>query len=93
MRTYRIWTSIEIPKTTKRAGIAHLNRSCDTMPLLITKYEIIERITVVIRTLTIRLCVKSSMKERSGVRLMKMSYDYFLKDRLLKTQMYYYTIG
>jgi hypothetical protein len=68
---------MEIPKTTMRAGIAHRNRSGDTIPLLITKYEIIEMIAVVIRTLTIRLCVKSSMKERSDRRLMKITYHHF----------------
>jgi len=57
--------------------MAHLNRSGDTIPLLITKCEIIEMIAVVIRTLTIRLCVKSSMKERCNRRLMKMLHDYF----------------
>ncbi len=68
---------MEIPKTTMRAGIAHRNRSGDVIPLLITKYEIIEMIAVVIRTLTIRLCVKSSMKERSDRRLMKITYHHF----------------
>ena len=68
---------MEIPKTTMRAGIAHLSRSGDTIPLLITKYEIIEMIAVVIRTLTIRLCVKSSMKERNDRRLMKIAYHHF----------------
>lgn len=65
------------PKTTKSNGITVIDRSGVAASFSITRYEIIEKIPVIIQTLAIKSVLILGMKKQSDARLMKISYNYF----------------